>query len=147
MTLNQVVKRIKTIALAHLQIRNFYYGNVSDFLTDKTTRYASCFLQDVPGVIDLSGKVTVLNFKMFLLDLVHVSEDAKDNELDVQSDMLSVAEDLIAEMDDSTYTDWKLSLSNPITFVREEDSDLVAGVVVDLAIHKLFVKDTCAVPN
>lgn len=147
MTFNQVVLRIKTLALAHAQLRNFYYGNVSDFLTDRTTQYASCFLQDTPGSISPGSKVTTLNFKIFLLDLVNVSEDSKANELDVQSDMLSVAEDLLSQFDDSVYTDWRIGSSSPIVFVRDEQPDVTAGVVVDITIDKLFVKDTCAIPE
>lgn len=147
MTFNQVVLRIKTRSLAHAQIRNFYYGNVSDFLTDRTTQFASCFLQDTPGSINIGQKTTTLNFKMFLLDLVNVSENSKDNELDVQSDMLSVAEDLLSQFDDSVYTDWRISNSSPTVFVRDETPDIVAGVVVDISIEKLFVKDTCAIPQ
>lgn len=146
MTLNQVVKRIQTLALDHKQIKNFYRGEVTDFLIDKKTRYASCFLQDSTGNIDPAQKGTVLNFRLFLLDLVHVSEDAKDNELDVLSDMLSIAEDLVAEMDDSVYQEWKIG-SCPVTFVKEHLDDMVAGVVIDLSITKLYIKDTCAVPN
>lgn len=146
MTLNQVITRIKTLALEHKQLRNFYRGDVTDFLTDKTTRYASCFLQDGTGSIDPSGKATGLNFRLFLLDLVNVSENAKDNELEVMSDMLSIAEDLIAEMDHSDFYDWKLGQC-PIAFVKEQLDDMVAGVVVDLSITKMFIKDVCAIPK
>ncbi len=147
MTLNTAIKRLQTLALAHKQLRNFYYGNVTDFLNDKTTRFASCFLQDMPGSIDIASKTRTLNFKVFLLDLVHVSEDAKANEQDVQSDMLGVAEDLIAEINYSAYTDWKLSSGIPQQFVREEDSDLVAGVMIDIAVQTPFTSDVCAVPT
>ena len=76
-----------------------------------------------------------------------MSENSKDNELDVQSDMLSVAEDLLSQFDDSVYTDWRISNSSPTVFVRDETPDIVAGVVVDISIEKLFVKDTCAIPQ
>ncbi len=147
MTLNAIVRRIQTIVLAHKQLRNFYYGAVVDFLNDKKTSYASCFLQDNGGSIDLSQKVVTVNFRMFLLDLVHVSEGSKENELDVQSDMLSVAMDQIAQFDFSDYGDWRVSLSNNVTFVREELADMTAGVVLDLSISVPYTKDTCAVPT
>lgn len=147
MTLNQKVARIKAICLAHLQIRNFYFGLPSDFLKDKTTRYAGAFLQDTPGSLDVVRKEELVGFKLFLLDLVNVSANAKENELDVQSDMLEVAKDLIAEMDHSSYNDWAVSASNPVTILREEFDDLVAGVVIDVSIRTPYTKDTCAVPT
>lgn len=147
LTLNQVIKRIRLISIAHKQIRNFYFGLPGDFLNDKTTEYASVFLQDVPGVIDLLAKKRTLSFKLYALDLVHVSEDTKSNELDVQSDMLSIVEDLVAEINHSSYTDWKLSISNPITLLREEFDDIVAGIVVDISIVTPYTQDACVVPT
>jgi hypothetical protein len=147
LTLNQVVQRIKTIAKVHKQIKNFYYGNVTDFLGDKKTRYASLFLQDSPGVIDPASKAVTMNFKIYLLDLENVSEDTQQNTLDVQSDMLSVGTDLISEFDFSSYTDWRVSASSPFSLVREKFSDVVAGVVIDISIPVPYDKDTCAVPN
>lgn len=147
MTLNQVIKRIKGIAEAHNQVRNFYYGAPTDFLTDKTTRYASAFLQDAQGSLELSAKTHVFGFKLFLLDLVHVSENAKENEQDVQSDMLSIMKDLVAEINHSSYSDWKLSFSNAVTLLSEEFDDLVAGAVVDISISTMYDLDVCAVPT
>ena len=147
MTLNQVIKRIETLALNHAQIRSFYRGSVTDFLNDKTTRYAACFLQDSPGNIDVAGNSLNLNFKLFLLDLVNVSENPKANELDVQSDMLSVAADLIALMDDSVYSNWRIGQTSPFNLVKEELDDMVAGVVADITISIPYIKDICAVPT
>lgn len=147
MTLNQVIDRIQKIALAHKQLRNFYCGAVVEFLNDKQTRYASSFLQEMPASIDLTAKTKTFNFRMFFLDLVHVSDDTKANQLDVQSDMFSVAEDIISEIDYPAYTDWKISTTNTLTFVEEELDDMVAGVVLELSIITPFIKDVCAVPT
>lgn len=146
MTLNQVIGRVKILSGAHKQIRNFYYGNVVDFLTDKKTLYPSFFLQDLPGNIDPIGKQVTMNFRMFLLDLVHVSDDAKQNEQDVQSDMLSVAMDLIAQIDYSGYSDWKIASTVPSQFVTEDMDDMVAGVTADISIVTPWNKNVCAVP-
>jgi hypothetical protein len=113
LTLNQIVRRIKTIALQHKQLRNFYFGSVTDFLNDKQTQYASIFLQDLPGNIDVSGKVISFPFKMYLLDCEDVSNEAQKNTLDVQSDMVSVGADLLAEFDHSEYQDWNVSINAP----------------------------------
>lgn len=147
MTLNQIISRIREISLAHKQVRNFYFGAPTDFLTDKTTRYASSFLQDTESSIDVLGKQVTFGFKLFMLDLVHVAADSKQNELDVQSDMVSVVLDLIAEMNHSLYTDWKISASNPLLILREEFDDLVAGAAVDFSISVPYPLDTCAVPT
>lgn len=146
LTLNQIVRKIKTIALAHLQVRNFYFGNVTDFLTDKTTRYASCFLQDNPGLPDLAGNVMTFNFTMYLLDLENVSEDTQANTLDVQSDMSQVCLDLLAQFNFSTYDDWRI-VSSTLSLKREEFDDIVAGASVDFSVQVPWNKDTCVVPS
>lgn len=147
MTLNQVIKRISQIAIAHKQVRNFYYGPVTEFLNDQTTRYASAFLEDTPGNLNIPGKAQSFGFRLYLIDLVHVSEDTKINEQGVLSDMLSVIKDLIAEINHSVYTDWRPGASNPVTMIREFDNDMAAGAVVDITIEVPYGLDTCAVPT
>jgi len=149
LTYNQAIQRIKVLALAHKQIRNFYQGNVVDFIAEKTTLYPSCFLQDIPGAsaIDVTGKQVTYAFSMYLLDLVHVSDNAKQNEQDVQSDMFSVAADLVAEINYSAYTDWKIAASAPVTVLMEELDDMVAGVMLQLYIATPYNQDVCAVPT
>lgn len=147
MTHNQIIKRIREICLAHLQVKNFYYGLPTDFLTNKETEFESVFLQDLAGTLDLSTKTDTTSFKIYFLDLVNVSEDSKTNEVDVMSDMKSIAKDILAEMNSSSYTDWKVSTSNVLTFLREKFDDLVAGVVVDVSILQPWNQDTCVVPT
>lgn len=128
-------------------VRNFYHGAPTDFLTDRTTQYASAFLEDVPGSLDLTNKTQSIAFRLYLMDLVHVSQDTKTNELDVQSDMLSIIRDLIAEMNHSMYTDWRVSPNVPVTLVREQDNDMIAGAVADITIEIPYPLDTCVVPT
>ncbi len=147
MTLNNVVNRIKQIAQAHKQVRNFQQGLVSDFLTDHTTKYPSVFLQDNGGNISTSGHATTLAYRMFIMDLVHVSEGSKQNEQDVQSDMVSIAMDLIAQMNDGNYSDWKISTDNNLQLVVENENDLHAGCIVDFSVSIMFSQDRCQVPS
>lgn len=147
MTLNQVISRIKGLILAHKMVRNFYRGLPTDFLTDKTTRYPSSFLMDRPGSLELGAKIHTFNFTIFLLDLVHVSENTKANEQDVQSDMIGIIKDLVAEFNHSSFTDWRLSLSNQVTILAEQLDDMVAGASIDLSISVIFNPDVCAVPT
>ena len=148
MTLNQIVQRIKTIALGHNQVRKFYRGLVTDFLTDQTTKYPAVFLQDNGGKISTkNGQATTLSFKIFFVDLVHVSEDTNDNITDVHSDMISVAMDIIAQFNNGNYNDWALSFDNNLQLLTEDDSDLFAGVVIDFSIRIMFKQNVCAIPT
>ena len=147
MTLNSVIKRIRDASLAHKQIETFKFGRPTDFLTEKTLQFGAVFLQDNGGNIDNLSKTTSLNFKLYVLDLVNVSDEAKDNETDVLSDSLSIAEDLIAILNHDSYTDWKFTSTNEFEFVIEKFDDLVGGVIVDITIQYPFLRDACAVPT
>lgn len=147
MTLNAIINRIRAITIAHDQIREFARGNATDFFAGKTALYAAACLEDNGGGFDLGTKTLTIAFRLWLLDLVHVSNDTKENELDVQSDMLSVALDLIAEFAHDQYSDWRVEPSNPVTFVTEHENDMLAGVVVDFSISTIYARDVCAVPS
>lgn len=147
MTFNQVIGRLNQIVEAHNQLRTFRYTpRVTDLLTDSTVVWPLAALQDTPGTMDIGSKNDTLNFRLFLLDLVNVSSDAKENEQDVLSDMKSVAKDLVAVINHSSFTDWKLASSIPYGYMTEGGDALYAGVYVDLSIVLPFELDKCAAP-
>lgn len=148
MTYNQIIKRIQEICQGHRQIRNFYKGIVSDFLAEKTTLFPSSFLQDNGnGNISIGQKTTSFPFRIFLLDLVHLSEDTKTNEQDVLSDMSLIAIDIVAQLSAFYYTDWRVSSDNPTQFLIENENDFIAGIIVDFRIDVPFTKDKCQIPT
>lgn len=147
MTLGQIQKRIKEIVLAHNQVRRFHAGLGTDFLVDKKDRYPAVSLQGNTGDISLTGAATTFNYKMFFVDLVHVSQDTSTNELDVQSDMVNVAMDIIAQMAHPAYNDWKISLSNTLQLLYEEESDMYAGCSVDISVSIIYNRETCGIPS
>lgn len=147
MTLNAIIRRIKTLALDHKQVRNFYQGMLQDFLADKTTQYPSAFLQFTGGNLSTTTKALSISYRLFLLDLVHLSEDTKGNELDVQSDMLQVMMDLMAQMYYPGFSDWALSTDNQVQLLAEEENDFVGGCYIDFSIRSPFTQNICQVPT
>lgn len=148
MTLNQVIQRLSILAGAHKQLRSFSNpGSITDALNDKTVAYPTCLSLDVPGSnIDVVSKTVTFSFRLFFLDLVNVSNSTKQNEQDVQSDMLTVGMDFLAQMDYSGYTDWKIAAASPVVFVTDTENDRVAGVTVDVSIITPWNKNICSVP-
>lgn len=147
MTFNQIIRRIRTIAQSHQQVKTFGRGLVTDFLADKNTLYPAVFLQNAGGKISLSGHASTINFRMFIVDLVHVSDETYDNETDVHSDTISIAMDILAQMNRSEYDDWALSTDNNLQLLVESDNDLFAGVYVDFSLRFKYDQNTCAVPT
>jgi hypothetical protein len=147
MTLNSVIKRMRDLCLGHNQIRSFAVGRVTDFQDDKTLKYPAVFVQDNGGVISTEGHAATLNYRIIFVDLVNASEDTKENELDVQSDMVSVAMDIVAQINSSNFSDWRFSSENNLQLLAEEGDDLYAGCYIDCSIRIMFTQNICQVPS
>lgn len=148
MTYNQIIKRLKTICLAHRQVRTFKRGLQQDELSDdKQVLYPAVFLNETDGNISLTNNISSFCFRLKVLDLVHVSEATKENELDVLSDTASILLDLLAQINYPGYSDWKISVSNTMHIVIENDGDMNAGWYVDLCIGFPYTQNVCVVPS
>jgi hypothetical protein len=148
MTYNQVLKRIQKIALGHKQVRTFKKGVLlSNFLADKAIKYSAVLLQNINGNISNSSHQATLNFRVFFLDLVHVSEDTNLNEDDVISDEISIALDIFAQINHPSYNDWKLSSVSPFQIVAESTADSAAGIYVDFTISIIYPQNVCQIPT
>ena len=144
MTLKQTIERIQSISLAHDQLKSFYFGMPTDFLTDRKTELPAILVQDLPGTIDWSRKETVYPLKIYLVGYVEATSEIKaTDELQVQSDMTLVGHYIIAEMNSNSYTDWAVQTTSSFTLLREEFDDLVAGVVIDTQIRTPYTSDIC----
>lgn len=148
MTLNQVKDRIKTLALSHLQINSFYFGDLSEFDANGEINYPACFLEMQPGRFDRTEHLQYYNFRIYLLDLVPESTESEVNETDVLSDQHSVCGDILAMLMYSDYQDdWVIGDLSIVTPVTESLNDLVAGVYADIEIGVDFLADRCQVPS
>jgi len=148
MTLNQVIKRIQTIALAHKQINDFREGDVITFLRDSDVSYPACFVQILPGRISRVEKQTTVRIGIYLCDLVDLSIDSKENELEVKSDLLLIAEDLMAAFTYPQYSlDWEIANESSIEFLDEKFEDMVSAVLMTLDIKTRFDSNRCQIPS
>lgn len=147
MTLNQVIDRVRTLALSHKQINSFYFGDVPEFDANGEVNYPACFLEITPGRVDRVEKMQAFNFRLYLVDLVPESTESEQNETDVLSDMHSVCADLLSMLMYSQYEDdWRIAETSTVTPVTESLNDLVAGVYADIEIGVDFLADRCQVP-
>jgi len=152
MTLNQIITRARTIATAHKQVRQFDHGGADNFFANKESKYPAVLLEYSAGKINLGGNQSGISFKMSFVDLVNVSEETQANELDVQSDMLSVAEDIFTQMNNQNYDDWRISADNNVSLIFFGggdifNGDMFAGCSVDFTITYPYRQNICAVPS
>lgn len=147
LTLNQVINRIRTLALSHDQINHFYQGTPEEFDANGEINFPVCFLEIAPGSVSRSVHQTLFNFKIYFLDLVGVSTDTEGNETEVLSDMTSVMQDFLAMAMYHEYEDtWEIDDTANFVAMTEVLNDMAAGVVCDLQVRVDFLADRCQVP-
>lgn len=95
-TLNQIVQAFENIAINHGQINSFTQGNLYDFDASTVINYPTLFLEVRPSSIHDQFIDYICN--LTLADLVNPDID---NQLEVQSDMLSVLSDILFLLRDS----------------------------------------------
>lgn len=148
MTLNQIIQRIKTIALAHKQINDFREGDVVNFLRESDVVYPCCLLQILPGRISRTEKQTTVRIALYLCDLVDLSIDSKENELEVKSDLLSIAEDMMAAFSYPQFEqDWDFSDEASVEFLDEKFEDMISAVLLTLDFKTRFDSNRCQIPT
>lgn len=147
LTLNQVLKRIRTIAESHQQIRSYQNGQLQEMFNDKQTKYAAACLQYVIGSVNTGGHQVTTNFSLLICDLVHVSQDTRSNEDEVLSDTFSILMDLIAQINYPGYNDWRISTSNNAQAFVQSDGDMYAGWSIEFSISWIFPQNICQVPS
>jgi len=148
MTLKQIIKRIEGIANAHSQINHFFYGEFAEFTKIEDVVYPALFLemQDV-ATISKDNKMTSYRFNFYFFDLLDISVDSNANELEIKSDLSSIAQDIMALLNFSDYQDdWYISTENNVTFGKFQTPDLTIGVGVNVTIATRYNSDRCQVP-
>jgi hypothetical protein len=85
LTLNQIIKRLETLALSHRQINHFFIGGVDEFLDNTDVQYPAIFCEIQPGTISRSNRQTTYNFQFYFLDLLNISSESLRNEWEVKS--------------------------------------------------------------
>ena len=93
MTLNQIVKRLEAVAYSHRQVNHFYFGDMIQWLANGDVIYPAVFTDLPTGEISTSGKQSFFDFEIWFCDLSNVAEKTRENELEVQSDLTSIAID------------------------------------------------------
>lgn len=143
MSLNRGIKRLQTIAESHKQIGTFYYGDFADAL-DSEIVYPLCVATYTGGVIDGVTKVTNYTFTIILIDLVNQSMNAMENEPEVISDMLQVAEDIIGEFKNDEWAGkMYIESAATVTPLMSVTPDKASGVQIDVTLQSAFDSSRC----
>ncbi len=140
-TLNQILNNLTTICAAHAQINRFEFGEVSDIST-QTEAYPLVWADVQPS--NIAEKTLTLNMLIRVMDIQKADQT---NERDTLSDCLSIAQDVYAELNNSSYQDYFLIQPNvSLNPIREGLPDLVNGWEMNLVFELAQTRDRCQVP-
>ena len=148
LTLNQVVKRLEKLALAHKQINHFYVGDAAEWLANGEVNYPACFVDFTTGSISKDERHTGWDFNIWFADLANVATDSRTNELEVESDLTSIAIDFKSMLHYTGYqNDWDIGESSQLEYFKEKFEDIVIAVRMSQRIDSITPMDRCVVPS
>lgn len=142
LTLNQVVQQIKAIAEAHKQINTVYYGDFDEFLGESSDNvYPAMYFDSTTA--SLSRQVLTMNFSLYFFDRMLPE---KINETEAVSDMLSIAQDIVAQL---LYQQFEFEMQDNVTltFITEDTPDNLVAVKADISLEIPFLANRCVVPT
>ena len=147
MTLNQVIQRLEKLALSHKQINHFFFGDVVEWLANGDLKYPCCFVELNSIPISKLEHQTKYDFSIWFLDLVNVDTATRANELDVMSDLVSIAEDYTAMLNFVDYQDdWTINTEYNVQPYREKFEDMTIAIKVDITVGVDYTANRCQVP-
>jgi hypothetical protein len=142
LTLNELVTKLTEIGQGHKMIKQTFYGNVFDFMSNTPDARYPAMLFDLDSA-NFNGQVLNVNMVFFFFDRVLAEQT---NELDVLNDQLLIASDIVAQLRYQLF-DFLTGGNVPLTFFREETPDILAGVRASISFEIPFDADRCAVPT
>lgn len=143
MTLSELVAKIKAIQEAHPMIRTFGEGDIYDYVDNGgEIEYPVLWTVIRPAQYATS----VIRYRVVLLFADLLTED-KSNRLQIQSDQMLVALDVLGKLKLDTAYSFNTSTNSTIEFFQERFDDFTAGVSIEIEISSPVPLNFCAIPT
>jgi len=143
MTLVDLVKKLKAIQEAHPMIRTFGEGDIYDYVDNGgEIQYPVLWTVVRPAIYNS----TTLRYDLVLLFADLLTED-KSNRLQIQSDQMLVALDVLAKLKlDNAYT-FNTAPNANLEFFQERFDDFTAGVTISVQVTAPMPLNFCQIPT
>jgi hypothetical protein len=143
MTLSNLISKLKAIQVSHPMIRTFGEGDIYDYV-DNGGEIEYPVMWTVVKPSTYSGNAVRYRLVLLFADLL--TED-KSNRLQIQSDQLLVALDVMSKLKlDNDYS-FNTNQQANIDFFQERFDDFTAGVSIDIEIVDPQPLNLCQFPN
>lgn len=141
-SLNQLVENFRVFASAHQQIHTFLYGEPHEFYLSGTTNSPELWLACESVARDPNGNTTTYNMNVIVADGVKIGEV---NELEVESDLIQIAEDVLAYLRDPRFK-WTITNQSTITVRMEKTPKRLTTAEFQVSIKTPKPNNRCAIP-
>lgn len=141
-TLNQLVDNLRDIADKHQMINGFQYGEPWEFYQSGMTNSPELWVM-CTGFERQRG-TTIFNLTMYLADNVKRGES---NELEVESDLIQIAEDVMYQLQNDDYG-WSVPKDETFTakLMTERTPKNLTVVEFNISIRTKKPANICAIP-
>jgi hypothetical protein len=147
LTLKQILTRCENLALSHDQVNSYVLGRFDRFLDGSDVIYPAVFAEfGRTGTISLSQRLATYRFTFHFFDLLDIADNSLNNEFEVKSDMMQVAQDYLAMLGYYGFR-WVIGSEHSVTIQDYQLQDLTAGVSVTVDISSYFDANKCQVPT
>jgi len=148
-TFNNIVSKFEEFCENHFFIKTFSYGSPSDVDLEKFEQYPLLHLVYTGGDYN-SPKAKTYNLEVYILSLPPSKADKVDFQRESISDAEQVAEDILADIQNGGNIfqfGFHYDLINAsVTPLEEEQSNALAGCLLDIAISVPYTYDSCNAP-
>ena len=143
LTLNQIIKKLVTIAEDHKMVRTAKHVKAEDFLVFdyKDVEYPAVWY--TLNSSSITGKEKTYSIIVTIADIHNV--EAMD-ELEMQSDCEQIGHDLLAQISWDKH-EWVLNKSQTFEYFRQGQEDILAGVTFQIDLKLPIVYNNCQVPT
>ncbi|WP_316841364.1 hypothetical protein [Pedobacter gandavensis] len=139
MNLNQVSFIINDFFDSHLQVNTIMNGNAKDFIAKRDKEYFAVNYEFINSGIN--GKIMNFNFSITIGDLLN---EAHDNENNIFSDCLTIAEDFYTYMADVNGVIF--NKSSNIQKFEDGDGDRISGITFNIQLGVIRSQNICVLP-
>lgn len=149
-TLNQIIKEIKTFTTNHLQLKEFYEGDIWEYATGKDNQFAVLICTILGNSVILSaeqdGAADKYKFQIGVFDKLR---DDYVNKLDVLNDTNLICKDFIAYFKNNPNLgdlNIDVEIGDLVDYTDRTDNNL-AGWFFDFTITSYNPLDRCEIPT
>lgn len=143
MTLSNLIAKLKTIQQSHPMIKTFGEGDIYDYVDNGgEIEYPVMWVVVQPS----SYQTGTMRYRLLLLFADLLTED-KSNRLQLQSDQLQVAIDIISKLKIDTTYSFNITQNVNMEFFQERFDDFTAGVSATIEIVDPLPLNLCEFPS